>query len=236
MRTDSQLLLGLRRQETVVLATGDKDIHALAMNAGKVGRGVAVIARGELSVEPLLFAPNVFFIPLENIIRGRGMEQMAQMAERWANFPSGRPQKGEDDFVIFLCHSSGDKPTVRTLHQRLQADGFTPWLDEVNLLPGQDWEREITTAVRKSRVVLVCLSSASVTKEGFVQKEIKYALDVADEKPEGTIFIIPVRLDNCDVPARLRRWHWVNLFEDSGYSRLLSALRTRQQSAASHGI
>jgi hypothetical protein len=136
------------------------------------------------------------------------------------------------DFLVFLCHASGDKPAVRALYQRLQADGFQSWLDEEHLLPGQDWQHEITAAVRSSSVVLVCLSRVSVTKEGFVQKEIKQALDVADEKPEGSIFIIPVRLEDCDVPMRLRRWHWVNLYEGSGYTRLLSALRTRHKTTA----
>jgi hypothetical protein len=39
-----------------------------------------------------------------------------------------------------------------------------------------------------------------VTKTGFVQKEIKIAPDAADEQPEGRIYIIPVRLEDCDVP------------------------------------
>ncbi len=43
----------------------------------------------------------------------------------------------------FLCHSSGDKVAVRDLYLRLKADGFLPWLDEENLIAGQDWEYEI---------------------------------------------------------------------------------------------
>lgn len=128
---------------------------------------------------------------------------------------------------IFLCHSSGDKPLARTLYKRLLADGFQPWLDEENLLPGHDWRHEIERAVRTSDIVIVCLSQSSITKEGFVQKEIKYALDVADEKPEGTIFIIPLRVELCDVPERLRRWQWVDYFEQDAHSRLLRALRVR---------
>ena len=62
---------------------------------------------------------------------------------------------------------------------------------------------------------------------GFVQKEIKFVLDVADEQPEGRIFIIPARLEDCKVPDRLSRWHWVNLFEDTGYDNLLCSLVTR---------
>lgn len=50
---------------------------------------------------------------------------------------------------------------------------------EVVLVAGQNWELEIQRAARASDIVLVCLSSESVTKAGFMQREIKQALDVA---------------------------------------------------------
>ena len=128
---------------------------------------------------------------------------------------------------IFLCHASDDKPSVRELYEKLQNDGFDPWLDEEDILPGQDWEHEISRAVRDSDVVLACLSDHSVGKTGYVQKEIKIALDVADQQPEGGIYIIPVKLEECDVPDRLNTWHWVNLEDASGYQRLLAALMRR---------
>lgn len=127
----------------------------------------------------------------------------------------------------FLCHSSGDKAPVRELYKKLLADGFIPWLDEENLLPGQDWDAEIRKAVRNSHVVIVCLSKASTTKAGYVQKEIKVALDVADEQPDGTIFIIPLRLEECTVAERLKKWHWVDLFSPKGYQKLVAALKLR---------
>jgi cold shock CspA family protein len=128
---------------------------------------------------------------------------------------------------VFLCHSSNDKPLVRKLYQRLKSDNFDPWLDEEKLLPGQDWKQEIPKAVHKADVVIVCLSRGSITKTGYVQKEITYALDVAEEQPEGTIFLIPLKLEECEVPERLSRWHWVNYYERNGYKRLLEALNVR---------
>ena len=83
---------------------------------------------------------------------------------------------------LFLCHSSRDKAAVRALHRRLKDDGFDPWLDEEKLLPGQDWEHEIRRAVRRADLVVVCLSPYSVSREGFVQKEIRLALDVLESK------------------------------------------------------
>ena len=129
---------------------------------------------------------------------------------------------------IFLCHSSGDKAVVRDLYERLSSEGFKPWLDEEDLIPGQEWQIEIPKAVKESNIVIVCLSRSSTTKEGYVQKEIKFALDVADEKPEGTIFIIPLKLEECNVPDRLSRWQWVNLYENKGFEKLMRALQVRE--------
>lgn len=135
---------------------------------------------------------------------------------------------------VFLCHGREDKPTVRALYQRLREEGdIDPWLDTEKLLPGQNWEYEIRKAIRATAVVVVCLSLTSVGKSGYVQKEITLALDEADKQPEGTIYIIPGRLDDCRVPDRLSHCQWVDLFEPDGYERLLQALRARADSLPS---
>jgi hypothetical protein len=129
---------------------------------------------------------------------------------------------------VFLCHATADKPQVRELYLRMKEDGFSPWLDEEELLPGEEWQAKIPAAVKASDVVVVCLSSRSVTKEGYVQREIKIAVDIAEEKVPGAIFVIPARLeDGFKVPSILSRWQWVDLFKKSGYSRLKLALRAR---------
>lgn len=126
---------------------------------------------------------------------------------------------------VFLCHASQDKPRARALHHRLKVENIDPWLDEEKLLPGQDWDLEIKKAVRESDIVIVCLSRNAINKKGYVQKEIAYALDVATEQPEGTIYIIPLKLEECDVPQRLQKWHWVNLFDEHGYDKLMRSLQ-----------
>jgi len=133
---------------------------------------------------------------------------------------------------VFLCHSSQDKPIVRELYQRLNAEGWIdPWLDEENLLPGQDWDMEIDMAVESTDAVIVFLSNNSVTKEGYIQKELRKVLDVAEEKPEGIIFIIPLRLDDCLVPHRLKSWQYENFFPREraidSYKRIIGSLTLR---------
>lgn len=129
----------------------------------------------------------------------------------------GRP------LTVFLSHAKEDKDAVRKLRTDLVAAGHKPWLDEEDLLPGQDWEVEIRRAVTTCDIVLVCVSTRS-ERRGYLQKEIAYALDVASQQPEGAIFLIPVKLEPCEVPARLSKWQWVDLHADRGLQRLLQAL------------
>ena len=135
---------------------------------------------------------------------------------------------------VFLCHSSADKPAVRELYQKLRAEPWiSPWLDEEDIFPGMDWNLEIQKAIRETDAILVCLSKSSITKEGYVQREIKTALDYADEKPDGTVYIIPVRLDECKPPERLAKWQYADYFEgqrERGFQRLLVSLKRRADS------
>ncbi len=135
--------------------------------------------------------------------------------------PSSHPLK------IFLCHSSGDKPEVEKLYTYLSQQGADPWLDSEKLLPGQDWNYEINKALDDSDAILLCLSKKSVDKEGYVQREIRIALDRALEMPEGRIFLIPGRLENCELPHRLKSYQWVDLFTESGMNKLIQALNLR---------
>ncbi len=132
---------------------------------------------------------------------------------------------------VFLCHASQDKPNVRELSQRLFAEGWIdPWLDEKKLLPGQDWRLKIEEAVETSDIVIICLSSNSVSKEGFVQKELRYAREIALEKPDETIFLVPLRLDDCTVPRGLRFYQWADYFgenKDETYDALVESLKLR---------
>jgi formylglycine-generating enzyme required for sulfatase activity len=57
-----------------------------------------------------------------------------------------------------------------------------------------------------------------------VQQEIKWALDILAQMPEETIYLIPVRLEVCQVPEQMSELHWVDLFEPDGFEYLTRAL------------
>ena len=146
-------------------------------------------------------------------------------SSRSRNRPS--TSKAKRPLKAFLCHSKRDKKAIRRLYAKLLKDNVRVWFDEKDLLPGQDWTLLIQWAVQDSDIVLICLSRAAIDNKGYIHREIQLALDIAQLQPEGSIFIVPVRLEECEIPQRLQKYQWSSLFQRGGYSRLLSSLKER---------
>jgi hypothetical protein len=130
-----------------------------------------------------------------------------------------------EDAQIFLGYAREDEEKVEQLYQKLSDAGFKPWMDKKDILPGERWESCIPKAIRHSDFFLACLSANSVNKRGYLQKEIKDALDTWQKMLEDDIYLIPVRLEDCKVPESLRKFHWVELFEEDGWTRLVEAIQ-----------
>lgn len=139
---------------------------------------------------------------------------------------------------IFLAHAKEDKATIRQIYDQLEARGFSPWLDEVDLLPGQIWKDEIQKQIESAAVFLAFLSKKSVRKVGYVQNEFRMALEVFGNFPPGHIYFIPIRLDQCKIPDlrnpknghSLNDFHWVDLFKSDGFEQLERAIKVALES------
>jgi hypothetical protein len=126
---------------------------------------------------------------------------------------------------IFLSYARPDEERVAQLYQKLSDAGFKPWMDTQDILAGENWRLSIQRAVRDSDFFLACLSSHSVNRRGFLQREFKEALDIWQEQLDSDIYLVPVRLEECQTPESLRDFQWVDLFEADGWSRLVRALQ-----------
>ena len=126
---------------------------------------------------------------------------------------------------VFLNYAHRDKEAVHKLYHRLVRDGIDVWLDVEKLQPGQGWQHEIRSALLKSDLVIVCLSSDFNKQNGFRHEELKLALEKAHVLSNDEIFIIPIRLEKCDMPESLQHLQRVDMFKAGGYKRLLRALQ-----------
>jgi hypothetical protein len=79
-------------------------------------------------------------------------------------------------FDVFLCHSSTDKPAVRSIADQLQGEGVLPWLDEREIRPGSRWQKALAEQITRIRAAAVFLGPT--TNRPWQDAEIEALLDV----------------------------------------------------------
>lgn len=125
---------------------------------------------------------------------------------------------------VFISYAREDREIAEKLYRDLQKPGVQPWIDSFDLGLGQPWEEAIRKAISECRYFVTLMSSRSVRKKGHVQKESRQALEIAKEYPEDEVFILPLRLDECEPTfAGIRRVQWGDLFPsyEEGLKKLL---------------
>jgi flagellar biosynthesis GTPase FlhF len=134
---------------------------------------------------------------------------------------------------VFLCHTHVDRDAVSELYQRLKGESWIdPWLDVARILPGQHWTSVIRKSLADADSIIILISNNSINREGFVQREMNYAWDLSLEKPRSVIYLIPLRLEDCEVPFDLRERQWADYFgerKEETYSALLQSLKLRHE-------
>jgi TIR domain-containing protein/uncharacterized protein DUF4062 len=136
---------------------------------------------------------------------------------------------------VFLSYAREDSQDAQRLSTDLRKAGIDVWFDKESLLPGQKWKPAINRAIKESRFFIALLSNTSVNKKGFVQKELKKAIEQLDEYPESAVSLIPVRIQDCN-PAeeRLLELQWVDMFPDweNGVSQIVKAIKSQASGLA----
>jgi hypothetical protein len=128
------------------------------------------------------------------------------------------------DDLVFLSYAREDVDAASGLYTELVTAGIKVWFDQEDIAPGAKWKPAIRSAIRKCRYFIALMSSRSVSKKGFVNRELRQAIEILDEFPENTSYLIPVRLDDCEAPHdTLKELQWVDLFpaREKGVSKLL---------------
>ncbi len=131
--------------------------------------------------------------------------------------------------LVFISYAREDKKQAMRLYRKLQSIGAKPWIDVEDLIPGSDWQEAINEAIQRSRFFLALLSMISINKRGYLQHELKAAFEVWNKMPERNIYLIPVRLDECQPKdPELKNLHFADLFDnwERGFKQLAYAIRT----------
>jgi len=126
---------------------------------------------------------------------------------------------------VFLSHSHHDRRFSRQLTDDLYHEGFPVWLDEAELQVGDSLVGAVQSAIDASRFLVPVISQNSVVSR-WCQEELHQAL--AGQFRDGRIRVLPVVLDDCEIPGFLREKVYANFMgwatEREAYWRGLKAL------------
>lgn len=133
----------------------------------------------------------------------------------------------DESATIFLSYASPDYERVHDYYTALIAEGLDPWLDKEKLVAGQNWDFEIKRALARAAIIVVFLSENSISRRGYVQREISIALDQAENKLHDDIYVIPVMLDEVPIPSQLDAIQVVGAASEDPYKQLSTAIDTQ---------
>jgi|HigsolmetaAR202D_1030399.scaffolds.fasta_scaffold31845_3 TIR domain. len=145
--------------------------------------------------------------------------------------PSGQ---GECEFVphtqpqVFIAYVEEDLEAALRLYDGLAKHGMSPWIDKKKLLPGQNWARAIERAIQRADFVVCCFSRRAQGKRGGFQTELRHALEAARRLPLDRVYLIPIRLEPCEVPALIsNEIQYVDMFPswNRGFRKIVQAIR-----------
>ena len=116
--------------------------------------------------------------------------------------------------MIFLSYAREDSERAEKIYSMINRPDRPVFYDKESLMPGMDWKEEIGKKLETCKLVLILYSRHTEEKEGFIQKEIRYALERSEMMPEGRIFIVPIRFDEATVPRKIARYQWLDIKND----------------------
>jgi hypothetical protein len=129
---------------------------------------------------------------------------------------------------IFLSHNSRDREFVPKLAAQLRLVSGDVWLDEWEIKPGDSIPSEINAALAAVDTVVV-VWSANAADSRWVDAELASAL--TRELSDGSVRVIPVRLDDTALPALLQPIAWINAEDEGavGVARKIMGLSSNEQ-------
>lgn len=110
-------------------------------------------------------------------------------------------------FDAFLSYCHEDQERVRSIQMALERLEVRVWRDTGQIVGGDEWIKNIEAGLSQSACV-VLFNSRSALASVWVQRERNVALALNKR-------IVPVRLDDADVPLLLRATEFIDFHDDS---------------------
>jgi hypothetical protein len=131
-------------------------------------------------------------------------KRQIDVVERW------KTKAGiEEEFDVFLCHNSKDKPNVRKLYEGLTKRGIKPWFDEEHLRPGLPWQDELQKMIPRIRSAAIIVGPNG--QGPWQNMELRAFISAFADRgcPVNPVILADVS-DVPELPLFLQQFMWVD--------------------------
>jgi TIR domain/SIR2-like domain len=171
----------------------------------------------------------VHFVDMDLITMARELQTRVRRVDRFAAGGDGRqPAPDPDAPTVFLCHAHEDAAFAQRVASQLRDNGINVWLDKDNLRGGDDWDGLIEHVLEREVQYVVVLQSANlkVKEVGYVNKEIRLAVERQSYYRAPRIFVIPTIIDRPESNlSELERFQFIDLSVSEGINDLVKTIR-----------
>ena len=126
---------------------------------------------------------------------------------------------------IFIMYSHADTEYAKKLVGALREAGYNPWYDQDEIVPGQRIAETVSNGIAQSAVALLLVSKNLDLNKELVSRELKAALSSMRSRDDSFSPVIPIRLDDTDVPESLSGVHWLRMGDEAFLERLDKGLK-----------
>jgi formylglycine-generating enzyme required for sulfatase activity len=118
--------------------------------------------------------------------------------------------------TVFISYSHADREFVDQLADRLKASGVNVWIDKWMIKVGDSITDKINEGIGASDWLIVVLSCASVSSK-WVREELNAAM-IRNIEQGKHAFILPILIEECELPIILRHRKYANFKDDPEYA------------------
>jgi uncharacterized protein (TIGR02145 family) len=122
---------------------------------------------------------------------------------------------------ILVCCAMADKASAEEICRRLDAVGLNI---QIPGLSNGD-ETALENGIASARFFLVFFSNRSASESEVLNRRLEIALRSAQKISRDRVFIIPTRLEKCDVPKSVDHLQLVDLFKEEGFAQIVETIR-----------
>jgi formylglycine-generating enzyme required for sulfatase activity len=118
--------------------------------------------------------------------------------------------------TVFISYSHADREFVDRLAEKLKTSGVNVWIDKWMIKVGDSITDKINEGIGASDWLIVVLSCASVSSK-WVREELNAAM-IRNIEQGKHAFILPILIEECELPIILRHRKYANFKDDPEYA------------------